>query len=202
MRLNHAAAKRLFDICFAVIGLLVLSPVLALIALLVKWSDRGPVFFLQERVGQGGALFWIWKFRTMRAGTDKAGPGITKDGDPRITVVGRWLRKTKLDELPQLWNVLRGDMSFVGPRPEVPRYVAYYTPAQRAVLQLKPGITDRATLAFRHEEDLLAQAADVEAFYVAHCLPKKIEMNLQYGRQANLWSDIQVIVRTVLPWFD
>jgi lipopolysaccharide/colanic/teichoic acid biosynthesis glycosyltransferase len=202
MRLNHAAAKRLFDICFAVIGLLVLLPVLALIALLVKWSDRGPVFFLQERVGQGGALFWIWKFRTMRAGTDKAGPGITKDGDPRITVVGRWLRKTKLDELPQLWNVLRGDMSFVGPRPEVPRYVAYYTPAQRAVLQLKPGITDRATLAFRHEEDLLAQAADVEAFYVAHCLPKKIEMNLQYGRQANLWSDIQVIVRTVLPWFD
>ena len=202
MRLNHAAAKRLFDICFAVIGLLVLSPVLALIALLVKWSDRGPVFFLQERVGQGGALFWIWKFRTMRVGTDKAGPGITKDGDPRITVVGRWLRKTKLDELPQLWNVLRGDMSFVGPRPEVPRYVAYYTPAQRAVLQLKPGITDRATLAFRHEEDLLAQAADVEAFYVAHCLPKKIEMNLQYGRQANLWSDIQVIVRTVLPWFD
>jgi lipopolysaccharide/colanic/teichoic acid biosynthesis glycosyltransferase len=200
--MTHPVAKRMFDFSLAGLGLLVLSPGLALLALLVKLSDRGPVFYRQERVGQHGRLFWIWKFRTMRVGADQAGPGVTREGDPRVTRLGRWLRKSKLDELPQLWNVVRGEMSLVGPRPELPRYVAGYSVAQRAVLAFKPGITDLASLAYRHEEELLSAVADWEGYYVGHCVPRKIELNLQYGCRADLWTDTQVILRTVLPWFD
>ena len=180
--------KRAFDLLFAAGGLLFLSPVLGLLAVAVKLSDGGPVFYRQHRVGQGGRLFVILKFRSMVLNTEK-----------RITPVGRFLRKSKLDELPQLWNVLRGDMSFVGPRPEVPRYVAHYTAEQRQVLMLKPGITDLATLAFRNEEELLRTAADTEKFYMEYCVPRKIELNLAYARQANVWKDIKIIVRTLLP---
>lgn len=191
--------KRAFDLLFAAGGLLFLSPVLGLLAVAVKLSDGGPVFYRQQRVGQGGRLFVILKFRSMVLNTEKLGLSVTKDGDPRITPVGRFLRKSKLDELPQLWNVLRGDMSFVGPRPEVPRYVAHYTAEQRQVLMLKPGITDLATLAFRNEEELLRTAADTEKFYMEYCVPRKIELNLAYARQANVWKDIKIIVRTLLP---
>jgi len=196
--MNRSRAKRIYDIGWAALGLAVLSPVLAVIALLVKLFDGGPVLFRQQRVGLGGRLFWICKFRTMVVAADRQGPGVTRDGDARITRVGRWLRKTKLDELPQLWNVLVGDMSFVGPRPELPRYVARYTAAQREILRFKPGITDLATLAFRNEEELLASAAEVESFYLKQCVPRKIELNLQYQAQANLWRDTQVILRTLL----
>ena len=197
--MTNPLAKRTYDVILAALGLLVLSPFLLLIALLMKLIDRGPILFLQRRVGQHGRPFWIWKFRTMVMGAEKHGPSVTKAGDQRVTTIGRILRKTKLDELPQLWNVLRGEMSFVGPRPEVPRYVAQYTTEQREVLNLKPGITDLATLEFRHEEDLLRNVPDTEKFYVEHCLPKKIELNLKYNRQANLWHDTQIIVRSLLP---
>jgi lipopolysaccharide/colanic/teichoic acid biosynthesis glycosyltransferase len=193
-------AKRLFDIVLSFAGLLILSPLLLALALLVKLTDRGPVFYRQQRVGRGGALFWIWKYRSMVVNAEKLGLSVTSGDDPRITPVGRFLRRWKLDELPQLWNVLRGDMSFVGPRPEVPRYVALYTEAQREILRLKPGITDLATLAFRDEEDLLrAVKKDREKFYIEYCVPRKIELNLEYARRANLWRDIVIIVRTLLP---
>jgi lipopolysaccharide/colanic/teichoic acid biosynthesis glycosyltransferase len=189
--------KRLFDICFASWGLVVLSPAFLALAILVKLADRGPVLFRQQRVGQGGRLFWILKFRSMVVKAEQLGPSITKDGDPRITRVGRFMRKTKLDELPQLWNVLRGEMSFVGPRPEVPRYVATYSEGQTRVLALKPGITDLATLEFRNEEELLRTAPNTERFYLAYCVPRKIELNLAYAEQATLWGDVKIILRTL-----
>lgn len=192
--------KRAFDLCFATGGLLFLSPVFGLLALAVKLSDGGPVFYRQQRVGQGGRLFAILKFRSMVLNAEKLGISVTKEGDPRITRIGRFLRKTKLDELPQLWNVLRGDMSFVGPRPEVPRYVAHYTTEQRQVLALKPGITDLATLEFRNEEELLRTAGNTEKFYLEYCVPRKIELNLAYARQATIWKDVIIILKTVFPW--
>jgi len=178
------------------------------IGLLVKLADRGPMLFGQTRIGQFGKPFRIWKFRSMAANAERFGPQITRNGDPRITRVGRFLRKSKLDELPQLWNVLRGEMSMVGPRPEVPRYVATYTAEQRKVLALQPGITDLATLEFRHEEELLGRAVDgaapwrrageTEKFYVDYCLPRKIELNLAYAKRASVWEDTKLILRTLL----
>ena len=198
--MTNPLVKRSYDLFFGAWGLLILSPLLLLIAILVKLMDKGPVIFLQRRIGQYGRPFWICKFRTMVVDAEKHGPSVTKAGDQRVTWVGKILRKTKLDELPQLWNVLRGEMSFVGPRPEVPRYVARYTPEQREVLNLKPGITDLATLEFRNEEELLRNVADTEKFYVEYCLPKKIELNVKYNRHANLWQDTQIIVRSLLPF--
>ena len=158
--------KRSLDLLFSITGLLALSPLLLLIILVIKFSDGGPVFFRQVRVGQGGRKFRIWKFRTMIVNAEKLGLSVTRDGDPRVTPVGRLLRKSKLDELPQLLNVLAGEMSLVGPRPEVPRYVEQYSPEQRRILELKPGITDLAILEFSHEEDLLRSRPDVERFYI------------------------------------
>lgn len=193
-------AKRLFDIFFSALGLLALCPVLVLLGLWVKLSDFGPVFYRQVRVGRGGKPFGIWKFRSMVVNADKMGLAVTSGNDPRITRAGRLLRKTKLDELPQLWNVLTGEMSFVGPRPEVPRYVERYTTEQREILKLKPGITDLATLEFRDEEDLLKSQDDVEKFYVEVCIPRKIELNLQYARQASVARDVWIILQTLWPW--
>ena len=195
--MTNPRAKRVYDLLFSGLGLVSLSLPFLLIALVIKLTDRGPVFFRQQRVGQFGRLFWIWKFRTMIVNAEKRGLSVTRGDDPRITGIGRILRQTKLDELPQLWNVLRGDMSLVGPRPEVPRYVARYTAEQRQVLNAKPGITDLATLQFRHEEELLRDAADVEAFYLEHCLPQKIELNLRYLPRASLWQDTRIILHTL-----
>lgn len=189
--------KRSFDLFLSLLGLLFLAPLGLLVAILIKASDGGPVFFGQTRVGQFGKHFRIWKFRTMVPNADKLGISVTQGADPRITRVGRLLRKTKLDELPQLWNVFIGEMSFVGPRPEVPRYVALYTPEQREVLQLKPGITDLASLLFRNEEELLKAVPDVETFYVQYCLPRKLELNRQYAARATLVRDIGIILRTL-----
>ena len=167
---------------------------------LVKAGDGGPVFYCQWRVGLHGRRFRICKFRTMTPLAEGAGPQVTSDGDPRVTRIGRFLRKTKFDELPQLWNVLKGEMSLVGPRPEVPRYVAYYTPGQRSILNLKPGITARAALYFREEELLLKQAENVEEFYVKHCLPRKLQLDMEYAARANLLSDTWIIFRTICPY--
>jgi lipopolysaccharide/colanic/teichoic acid biosynthesis glycosyltransferase len=193
--------KRLYDAFCSFCGLVLLSPVFAVIAALVKIADGGDVFYRQVRVGRGGREFLIYKFRTMMPAAEKSGPSVTKNGDARVTRIGRILRKAKLDELPQLWNVLKGDMSLVGPRPEVLRYVRHYTAEQRAILQHKPGITDLASLCFRDEEALLANAVDVEEFYVRHCIPRKLRLNQEYAERANLLSDTWIILQTVCPYW-
>ncbi|MFZ1405869.1 MAG: sugar transferase [Anaerolineae bacterium] len=161
----------------AAVGLMLLSPLFCWIALWIKLTSPGPVFYRAVRVGQDGRPFRLYKFRSMIVGTDRQGPGITATGDPRITRVGRFLRRAKLDELPQLINVLLGDMSLVGPRPEDPRYVAFYTPEQRRVLSVRPGITSPASLAYRHEEQLLA-GEDWETHYRTRVLPDKLALDL------------------------
>jgi len=190
--------KRLFDIVASAIGLLVLWPVFLVIAVLIKLEDGGPVFYRQERVGYKGRPFKIWKFRTMVVNADKLGKPLTVGRDPRITRVGYWLRKFKLDELPQLLNVLLGEMSLVGPRPEVPQYVALYAPEQRKVLDLVPGITDPASIKFANEAELLAEASNPEKFYIEHIMPTKIRLNMEYASHATLWSDILVILKTLV----
>jgi lipopolysaccharide/colanic/teichoic acid biosynthesis glycosyltransferase len=176
-------AKRAFDLAGVAAGACLLWPVFAAVALVIVWEDGGPVFFRQERVGRGGRPFRIWKFRTMA-------------GD-RVTSVGAWLRRTKLDELPQLLNVLRGEMSLVGPRPELARYVALYDDAQRRVLDAVPGITDPASLRFVAEGELLAEAEDPEAAYVAAVLPAKLRLSLDYASRATVRSDLGVVLRTL-----
>jgi len=193
--------KRSFDIAVSAAGLVLLLPLGLLLALGIRLSDGGPVFFAQTRIGRFGRPFRMWKFRSMVVDAERKGIGVTSGADRRITSIGRFLRKTKLDELPQLWNVLRGDMSFVGPRPELPRYVELYTPEQRRVLELRPGITDAATVAFRNEEELLRGADDVEAFYIRHCLPAKIELNLDYARRATFLRDLWILFQTLCPYW-
>jgi lipopolysaccharide/colanic/teichoic acid biosynthesis glycosyltransferase len=189
--------KRVFDVTGALVGLAVLWPLLAVIALVVKASDGGAVFFPQERVGYRGRRFRVWKFRTMAPQAQNSGIPLTVAGDARITKSGRWLRRLKLDELPQLLNVLAGEMSLVGPRPEVPRYVGLYTPEQRRVLELVPGVTDVSSIAYRRENELLAEASDPERTYVEHILPEKIRLSLEYAVGANVWTDFLVILRTI-----
>lgn len=192
--------KRWFDLFFSGFGLLVLSPFFAVVAVLIKASDRGPVFYRQLRVGQNGVPFLMLKFRSMVVNADR-GSALTVGEDKRITGVGSWLRRLKLDELPQLWNVFRGDMSLVGPRPEVARYVETYTLQQREVLRLKPGITDPASFAFFDESTLLGQAHDPERFYIEQLMPEKIRINLEYGARANVCTDFLLVIATVGKMF-
>lgn len=189
--------KRLMDIVVAGSALLLLGPLLLAIALWVRCDSAGGALFRQERVGRHGRHFTIYKFRTMRTGADKAGPAITVGEDARITRAGHWLRHSKLDELPQLFNVLTGDMSLVGPRPEVPRYVAMY-PADLhdLVLSVRPGITDLASIAFRNESALLAQSTDPERTYVEDILPVKLDYAARYAQSPSLWQDLVILVRT------
>ena len=188
--------KRVFDIVIAAIALLLLAPLLLAIALLVKLDSPGPVFFRQERVGRFGRLFRMHKFRTMHADGD--GLPLTVGEDPRITRRGAWLRRTRIDELPQLIDVLRGTMSLVGPRPEVPRYVAHYPPGLRErALAVRPGLTDPASLEFIDEAELLARAADPEREYIEVILPAKVQRAAEYAERATLASDLVVIVRTL-----
>ncbi|MBS3967365.1 MAG: sugar transferase [Truepera sp.] len=189
--------KRLLDLTGAGLGLLVLSPVFAAIAALIKLDSPGPVFFRQERVGRHGQPFWIFKFRSMRTDAPSLGGQLTVGRDPRITRVGALLRQTKLDELPQLLNVLRGEMSLVGPRPEVPKYVALYTPEQRQVLAVRPGITDLASIEYRSESELLARAPDPEKVYVQEVMPHKLQLNLEYIRTQSLDRDLAIIFKTI-----
>lgn len=200
-RLNSALAKRCYDLTLASAGLLVLSPLFLLIAALIKLTDGGKVFYRQPRIGQHGRPFHICKFRTMIPNAERMGGLLTPDRDTRITRVGAFLRKTKLDELPQLWNVWKGEMSLVGPRPEVPRYVEHYTSEQRQILQYQPGITDLASLYFRNEGMLLCNAPDVERFYLEHCMARKLALNQRYAQRANLLSDTWIIVQTVCPYW-
>ena len=192
------ALKRLMDIVISGGALLVLWPVLVLIALAIKIDDPGPVFYRQVRVGKDGKEFRIYKFRTMVVDADKKGLQITVGRDNRITRMGAFLRKTKLDELAQLLNVFKGEMSFVGPRPEVPKYVAMYTPYQRQVLLVQPGITDYASIAYRNENDLLESAEDPERMYIETIMPDKIELNMKYLHEISPLADIRLIFSTII----
>lgn len=192
-------AKRLFDLLASGIGLLVLTPVLLGIALAIKLESHGPVFFRQERVGRFGKAFRIHKFRTMVTDAERRGLQITVGADARVTKVGAVLRKYKLDELAQLIDVFLGDMSLVGPRPEVPRYVACYPAgAREIVLSVKPGITDRASIEYKDENEILGKAADPHKAYVDEVLPVKIRYYVDYVRNRSFWGDIRIIFATLL----
>lgn len=197
-RRAQLALKRLMDVLISGAALLVLWPVFLLIALAIVIDDPGPVFYRQVRVGRGGKEFRIFKFRSMVVNADKKGLQITVGRDSRITRVGAFLRRTKLDELAQLLNVLAGQMSFVGPRPEVPRYVALYTPYQRQVLLVRPGITDYASIAYRNENDMLSGAQDPERMYIDTIMPAKIELNMKYLREISPLADIRLILSTIV----
>lgn len=191
----NALAKRLFDILASACGLVLLAPLFLVLAILIWIGDRGPVFFRQERVGRHGRTFRIHKFRTMRVAN--TGSLVTQSNDNRITPVGAVLRKWKLDELPQLIDVLKGDMSIVGPRPEVPKYVALWDPVARdEILQFRPGISDPAAIAFRNEQEELAAVDDPEAHYVNVILPKKVAMYRDYVRNQNFSGDLKLILGT------
>ncbi|BEP38040.1 O-antigen biosynthesis protein WlbG [Variovorax sp. V59] len=195
-------AKRVFDISVALVALLVLSPILAAIAVWIKLDSPGPALFRQERVGLAGRCFQILKFRTMRHDSETDGSLITVGEDARITRAGAFLRRYKLDEFPQFFNVLCGEMSVVGPRPEVPRFVALYSSdVKKIILSVQPGITDPGSLAFRNESSLLAKAPDPESHYVNLVLPIKLEHSIQYVHTRNFWSDIQIIGRTLAAIF-
>lgn len=192
-------AKRCFDLFFTSIGLILLIPVFLLIFLCVKLDSPGPVFFRQERVGLDGVIFRIYKFRTMIIDAEKCGKQITIGADQRITASGQFLRKYKLDELPQLINVLMGDMSLVGPRPEVPRYVAEYPPHIREiVLSVMPGITDYASIEYRDENEILGRAINPEKAYIEEVLPIKLAYYVRYVKERTLWLDFLLIIRTFL----
>jgi lipopolysaccharide/colanic/teichoic acid biosynthesis glycosyltransferase len=190
--------KRMMDIVASACGLLVLSLPFAFVALCIKLDSSGSVFYRQVRVGIGGRLFRILKFRTMDAVSSSLPAGITVSGDNRITKVGKILRKYKIDELPQLWNVLCGQMSLVGPRPELPKYVETYSSEQRQVLSVRPGITDPAALAYRHEEELLSHSGDPDVFYRTQILPDKLDRNLAYIRRISLRCDLMIIFQTII----
>lgn len=192
--------RRWLDVAASLTGLAVLSPLFLLLSLYVKIDSPGPVFYRATRVGKDGRLFRLLKFRSMVINADGQGPGITATGDPRVTTAGRMLRRTKLDELPQLINVLKGEMSLVGPRPEDPRYVALYTSEQRRVLAVRPGITSAASLAYRHEEQMLV-GADWEIIYREQVMPAKLAIDLDYLARRTLISDIHLIVQTIVAVF-
>jgi lipopolysaccharide/colanic/teichoic acid biosynthesis glycosyltransferase len=187
---------RALDFVTALLGLVLVSPLMVVIAAAIKMNGRGPVIFSQTRVGRYGRPFRMHKFRTMVPDADKQGLPLTAGHDSRITNVGRWLRITKLDELPQLWNVVKGDMSLVGPRPEVPRYVVLYTPEQRRVLEVRPGITDPASLTYFDEASCLARMPSPETAYVSLVLPHKLALNLSYLRRRTIASDVVVVLAT------
>jgi len=193
--------KRALDILSATAGLILLSPMFGLVVCCIKLTSRGPVLFRQIRIGQGGRPFQILKFRSMTTQPSNRDLGITIAGDSRATPVGKFLRRFKVDELPQLWNVVRGEMSLVGPRPEVPVYVEEYTPEQRMVLSARPGITDPASLAYRHEEEILAGQGDPEQFYRTKILPDKLARNRAYLEKITLPNDIRIIVKTFCSSF-
>lgn len=188
--------KRLFDFVFSLFGLIFISPLLIIIAVFIKLNSKGPIFYKQIRVGKNNKDFKIFKFRTMHVNADKSGLLTVGGRDPRITSIGFYLRKYKLDELSQLINVFIGDMSFVGPRPEVRKYVDLYNDNQKKVLLVKPGITDLASIEFRNENDILSEQKDPNQYYVDVIMPKKLEINLKYIAQRSFLKDFHVIINT------
>lgn len=194
--------KRFFDIVISFTTLVLLIPLMVVVATIIKLNSEGPVFFKQERIGKGFRPFWIYKFRTMRKPANGNGSQVTVGNDPRITRVGWFLRQTKIDELPQLINILRGEMSFVGPRPEVPQYVQLYKQDYQEILTVRPGLTDLASLKYRDEAALLARATNPEEEYTTRVLPDKIELAKDYLRQASLLFDLKIIFKTLFKLFE
>jgi lipopolysaccharide/colanic/teichoic acid biosynthesis glycosyltransferase len=193
------AVKRILDVVGSALGLLVLWPMLAIVGVIIKLDSPGPIFFRQERVGRGGRSFRIFKFRSMVVGAARAGTALTVRGDTRITRVGTFLRRSKLDEFPQLINVLAGDMSIVGPRPEVPEFMKFYTPDQRAiVLSMRPGITDYAAILFRDESSLLDQDRNPVDVYRREIMPVKFAYYERYSREISVLSDLRIVIATIL----
>mgnify|MGYP003626100951 FL=1 len=188
--------KRIFDFTISFISLLILFPILFLVSLIIKFTSLGPVFYKQVRVGRGNKDFKIFKFRTMHIDADKMGLLTIGGRDPRVSYVGYYLRKYKLDELPQLINVFKGDMSFVGPRPEVRQYVNLYSETQKKVLDVKPGITDLASIEFKDENEILSEQEDPNQYYIDVIMPQKLKINLKYIENRNLVKDVGVIVKT------
>jgi len=189
--------KRIFDFVCALIGFLVLSPLLVIIAILIKVESKGPVFFFQERMGKEGKIFRLVKFRSMYVDPAQEKKGFTPGDSSRITRIGKFIRKTKIDELPELINVIKGEMSLVGPRPEVPKYAKFYKDDYDEILKVKPGITDYASIEYRNENELLAGAEDVEKVYLEEILPKKIEYYKKYLRDISFLTDLKLILRTI-----
>jgi lipopolysaccharide/colanic/teichoic acid biosynthesis glycosyltransferase len=190
--------KRIFDICFSLGGIIVLSPFFIVFGLLIRLESKGNILFRQKRVGKGNRDFLLYKFRSMYTDAEAKGQLTIGGRDPRITQVGFYLRKFKLDELPQLFNVLKGDMSLVGPRPEVRKYVDLYTPEQQKVLSVRPGITDYASIMYFNENDLLGKSVNPEQDYINIIMPEKLRINLDYIRDNSLFKDLKIILRTVL----
>ncbi len=189
--------KRAFDIVFSLLGLLVFLPILLLVGVWIRLDSRGPALYRGVRVGRGGGRFRVLKFRTMVCDAEQIGGPSTSDDDPRITKVGKLLRKYKLDELPQLFNVMKGEMSFVGPRPEVPLEVDRYTPQQRELLSVSPGITDWASIRFRNEGEILQGSPNPHETYREKIQPLKILLGLEYARHHSLWIDLRIILATL-----
>jgi lipopolysaccharide/colanic/teichoic acid biosynthesis glycosyltransferase len=196
-RRGQLIIKRFLDMALSLVGIVCLLPVFLLISIIIKADTKGPVIFKQVRVGRNGSEFKILKFRTMIVDAEEQGMQITVGNDCRITRAGSFLRKTKLDELPQLFNVFLGDMSFVGPRPEVSKYVALYNDTQRRILQLRPGITDIASIEYRDENTLLAQSNDPEKEYIEEIMPKKLDFNIKYLHNISITYDIWIILKTI-----
>ncbi len=190
--------KRLFDILSSLIALIVLSPFLLILAIAIAAGSPGGVFFRQVRVGKGGKPFHLLKFRSMRPGSEKAGQITVGERDPRITTIGHFLRRYKLDELPQLINILKGDMSIVGPRPEVPKYVALYTADQRRVLDVRPGLTSLASIEYINENELLGRSSDPDRTYVEEIMPAKLALDLHYVNERDLFLDLNIVLRTAM----
>lgn len=188
--------KRLFDIVASGLGLIVLSPIFAILAIWIKVDSRGPVFYRQTRVGRDNKDFKLFKFRSMRPDSDKLGLITVGGHDPRVTRSGYYIRKYKLDEFPQLINVFKGDMSLVGPRPEVRKYVDMYTAEQMGVLLVRPGITSLASIRYRNENEILAMAEDPDKCYIEQIMPDKLAIDLEYVEKANLWTDFKMICCT------
>lgn len=194
---KHIWTKRAFDLFFSLIGILLLSPLLLLGGILAKLQSKGPMFYKAKRVGKGGTLFEMYKFRTMVVNADNIGGSLTTYRDTRITRIGRFLRWTKLDELPNLINVIKGEMSLTGPRPEAPVYVKHYTETQRQVLQVRPGMTGPSQLANRDEEEKLKGQPDAEHYYITELMPKKLDLDLHYVATQSIVSDIGWLLKTL-----
>ena len=193
--------KRIFDIIFSFLGLLTLFPFLLLLSIFILFDSRGGVFYFQKRVGRNNRDFSLIKFRTMITGADKNGLITVGNNDVRITPVGKFLRKYKIDELPQLINILMGDMSFVGPRPEVRKYVEMYNEEQRKVLRLRPGLTELASLEYFHENEMLSKTNDPEKTYIEEIMPHKLALNLKYIEKQNFFFDLGIIFKTIAKIF-
>lgn len=194
----NSAIKRIFDFVASLIGIIIISPILTIVAICIKLDSKGKVLFLQKRIGKKGKPFNIYKFRTMVSDAEKLGKQITIGKDSRITRVGAFLRKYKIDELPQLFNVLKGDMSLVGPRPEVPKYVDLYTEEERKVLEVRPGITDLASLRYSDENEILGKVENPEEYYINVIMKDKLKLNLEYIEKSNIIFDIYLIIKTII----